>query len=399
MKRIWLISIPAFGAVALALWLLRPGPRETAAKSAPHPPTRPQVPAPLENPPDAALHNPAWDQLSPDPAWTERLLNSFATPGHRDNSLYEFSNSDLPRGTAIATLLEILPALDTRAAVETLGLLAAYHPIEAAETLANHLGATDDPQLAVAIMQTLRAAAKITTAGGRIDYSRSELSSAFECIQQAFRNEITTESPDPARIRVATAAIPEVFPANEGRALLDTLLEAARNSLKQGTLYPLSESDVHALRTELEVAAVDSRDFRKINAHVLDHPETLADENHKARLLEQLANTLIRDDEKEPAATLLSLIEPADAPDASFPRWLEVRRQITGLENINYQSLSPVKTAALIHSGILVPADLAPDTTKSLHGKLIKAAAKLPDPAKRQFVLTAASLLQKSTSS
>ncbi len=82
------------------------------------------------------------------------------------------------------------------------------------------------------------------------------------------------------------------------------------------------------------------------------HPDALAGEEVKARILEQLMITPVRTDELEAVGGLIEKLAPQDAPDDSFVRWLEVKSTVLGALDSDVSRLmrtaSPMQKAALV---------------------------------------------------
>lgn len=321
-------------------------------------------------------------------AWryTERESPPVQATRSDDGAILSFLKSDLKRGEKITTLLTRIRNLPPEQQAPMLDTLASLRPIEAAPELAAMLKQTRDPALAVTLLRTLRAATLATSSENRIDLSDARLAASFELIQSVFRDEFARVENDPVRLRTAVAAINDVFPAEEAKEIFSSL--SKRNPL------PLRESELFGDWLEFSVGAVDGRDFQQISAFIREHPQSVADERVKARVLEQLTVTPIRPDESAHLAPLIDQLAPAEAPDDSFVRWLDVKSRLTGtVADIPalLKSGSPMQKAALIHFGDLDLRTLLDTTTGGvLKNELSTAAAALPESETRDFLQDAA---------
>lgn len=303
-----------------------------------------------------------------------------------DEAILSLLQSDLKRGEKITALLTRIRNLPPEQQAPMLDTLASLRPIEAAQELATMLKHTRDPALAVTLLRTLRAATLATSSENRIDLSDARLSAAFELIQAVFRDEFTRVDSEPARLRAAVAAIADVFPADEAKEIF--------KSLSQRNPLPIGESELFGDWLEFSVGAVDGRDFQQISEYIREHPQSVADERVKARVLEQLTITPIRPDESAHLAPLIDQLAPAEAPDDSFIRWLDVKSRLTGtVADIPalLKSGSPMQKAALIHFGDLDLRTLLDSTAGGvLKNELSTAAAALPESETRDFLQDAA---------
>lgn len=300
-----------------------------------------------------------------------------------DEAVLSLLESDQKRGEKITTLLNRIRNLPPEQQAPMLDTLASLRPIEAAPELAAMLRQTRDPALAATLLRTLRAATLATSSENRIDLSDATLAAAFEIIQSVFRDEFTRTDNDPARLRAAVAAIADVFPADEAKAVFDSL--ARRNP------PPLGEAELFGYWLEFSVGDVDGRDFQQISEFIQAHPQAVADERVKARVLEQLTITPIRPHESAALAPLIDQLAPADAPDDSFVRWLDVRSRLTGITAelpAMWKSATPLQKAALVHFGNPGPID--PATARALKAELTAAAEALGDSEERDFLQEAA---------
>lgn len=315
--------------------------------------------------------------------WAARLRS----PADRDPAIRGFLASDLPRGDKIRTLVALLAELAGGERLLMLDVLASLQPIEAAGELCGMLENTRDPELAARLISTLRAATRITSSENRVDWDDERLSRAFERVQAALRAELGVAAREPERFRAALAAVSDVFPADEANAIFAEL--AADDAA------PLEKSELFGLWLELLVGAVDGRDFQRISEFVRDHPQALADERVKARVLQQLAVTPVRADELDALAPLLDQLAPAPAPDDSFVRWLAVKAQLTGVPPdaaALLRSASPLHKAALVHfGGLAEPLDAG--SARELRRELTEAAAVLPESETRDFLEEAAAAI------
>lgn len=341
---------------------------------------------------------PAWNGMTADPSWLHRLRDAFNNRTDRDGAIRGLMQTGLPRGRKIGTLLELLPELESAERRTALDLLGAFHPIEASARLAALLRETRDPELAVKLLQTLRAATLITSTSGRIDFDDPRLSKAFELIQKTFGDELSSAGDEPDRFREAVAAIPDVFPGDEAMARFQSLADSLAAARDAGRTFPLTETELYGRWLECQAGAVDGRDFRNVTAFIRDHPQAVADEGTKARVLDRLWITPIRADEMAAVAPLIEQLEPNEAPDDSFVRWLDVKSRLTGTGAIDYAALlrsaSPMRKAALIHFGDADPRQvLDRNATEILRRELADAAARLPGSEARDFLESAAAAI------
>ncbi len=318
-------------------------------------------------------------------AWrfTERESPPIQATRSDDEAILSFLKSDLKRGEKITALLTRIRNLPLEQQAPMLDTLASLRPIEAAPELAEMLRQSRDPALAVTLLRTLRAATLATSSENRIDLSDARLASAFELIQSVFRAELSRTDNDPDRLRTAVAAIADVFPADEANAIFKSLAERK--------LPPVNETELFGYWLEFSVGDVDGRDFQQISEFIRGHPQSVADERVKARVLEQLTITPIRPHESAKIAPLIEQLAPKEAPDDSFVRWLEVRSRLTGTAadlSALWKSASPMRKAALIHFGNPGPID--PATARGLKAELTAAAEALEDSEERDFLQDAA---------
>jgi len=324
---------------------------------------------------------PSSHETTATPDWLARLKENAS-----DATLAEFLRSDLERSRKIETLVALIRESTPDRQPALLDVLASLQPIEATRDLAAMLKAARDPKLAVVILRTLRAATLATSSEIRTGLTDKELATAFELIQAVFRDEFTRPPGDPARFRTAVAAIADVFPAEEATAIFKSLAEKKP--------LPLGEAELFGYWLGFSVGAVDGRDFQQITEFVRQHPQSVSDERVKARILDQLAITPIRPDESTQLAPLIDLLAPAEAPDDSFVRWLDVKSRLTGAAAdipALLRSASPMQKAALIHFGN--PGTLDPAGGNALKAELTTAAAALPDSEARDFLEQAAAAI------
>lgn len=387
LKRAALVLVAA----AAVLWINRRIERQDATRA-----TTPHTAEAARSRP--GRENPTWIVAEPDATWSNRLRDAFAGSPDRDNAIRGFIESGLPRETKIQTLMELFPELDPVRRMEALDVLATFQPIEATAMLAEMLANTADPRLAARILQTLRSATLITSSGSPVDLADTELSKAFELIQKTFRGELVRVDGDADRFRAAVAAIPDVFPGDEAERIFESLhaaLDAARES---GRTFPLTETALFGQWLEFSIGAVDGRDFRKVTEFINAHPQALADEGTKARVLNQLKITPVRADEADALAPLIERLEPAEAPDDSFVRWLETKALLTGSGGTDHAALlhsaSPMRKAALIHFGDLdLQQLLNRKAGETLRQELTAAAGKLAESGERDFLESAAAAI------
>jgi hypothetical protein len=378
-------------AAALVMWINRRIERQ-GALPAPNPHTAEST----KSRPDRG--NPRWEVAEPDATWTNRLRDAFAGSPDRDNVIRGFIESGLPRGTKIQTLMELFPELDPARRMVALDVLATFQPIEASAMLADMLANTDDARLAVKILQTLRSATLISSSENPVDLADAELANAFELVQKTFRDELGRVDGDPDRFRAAVAAIPDVFPGDEALRIFESLRAAGDAARENGRTFPLTEAELFGQWLEFSIGAVDRRDFRKVSDFINDHPQALADEGTKARVLNQLRITPIRADEADAVAPLIERLEPAEAPDDSFVRWLETKALLTGSGEIDHAGLlhsaSPMRKAALIHFGDLdLQQGLTRKTGETLKRELTAAAGNSAGPEEKDFLESAAAAI------
>jgi hypothetical protein len=108
--------------------------------------------------------------------------------------------------------------------------------------------------------------------------------------------------------------------------------------------------------------------------------------------------TPIRADEADAVAPLIERLEPAEAPDDSFVRWLETKALLTGSGEIDHAGLlhsaSPMRKAALIHFGDLdLQQGLTRKTGETLKRELTAAAGNSAGPEEKDFLESAAAAI------
>lgn len=286
-------------------------------------------------------------------------------------------------------LMEKLAAAPDSGKPLILDVLATLHPIEMVAPLAAELEKTGDPDIAARILRTLRAATLITSSEERVDLKDPELARAFESIQRVFRNELARDAREPERFREAVATIADVFPGAEAERIFTSLALAREASPET---FPLSEPELFGRWLELQVGDVERRDFGKIRDFVKDHPQAIADERVKARVIEQLSVTSLSADEIPAMTPFLDQLVPAEAPDDSFVRWLEVKQRLTGASvdpEALFQSCGPMRRAALVLYGRWHES-LGNEIQSSLKRGIMEAASSMPESEEKEFLLDAA---------
>ena len=335
--------------------------------------------------------SPAWHGLAADPASLNRLRRGRSV--ERDDEIRSFLAADLPRGRKLGTLLDLLPMLDAAGKSQVLDVMAIFHPIEASARLASMLRETRDSELAVKILRTLRAATLITSLSGRVDFDDPELAKAFELIQRTFGEELSNMDGEAHRFREAMAAISDVFPGEEAVGRFESLEASLAAARREGAGFPLTETELYGRWLEYSMGGVEGRDFRKLNEFLHDHPQAVGDEGIKARVLGLLSVTPLHADEWEAAALLVDGLEPVEAPDDSFVRWLDVKSRFSGPidGSLLLRSASPMRKAALIHFGNLELRNILDrQTGEALRRGLEAAAANPRESEARDFLLDAA---------
>ncbi len=318
-----------------------------------------------------------------------RSVASAESPAGEDLSLRAVLERHPDRMDRLRLLIEKLAAAPDSDKPLILDVLADLRPIEAVDPLAAELENAGDPALAARILRTLRAATLVTSSEERVDLKDPELARAFESVQQVFRDELARPKRDAARFREAVAAIADVFPGAEAERIFASLALAWEASPET---FPLSESDLFGRWLELQVGDVERRDFGKIREFVKDHPQAIADERVKARVIEQLSVTSLSADEIPAMTLFLELLVPAEAPDDSFVRWLEVKQRLTGAAvdpAALFRSCGPMRQSALVLYGRWHES-LSHETQASLKRGLMEAASSMPESGEKDFLQEAA---------
>lgn len=311
-----------------------------------------------------------------------------AAPG---NSLESLLASHPGRLDQIRALLESLKRTPDAEKPAILDTMAGLQPIEATETLIAMLRQTSDGGMAERILQALRAATLITLSENRTNLDDRGLIRALEAIQSVFRDELTRPERDPRRFRAAVAAIADVFPGDEAERwfrTLDASLESSPGA------FPLTEAELLGRWLEFKAGDVDGRDFDRIAAFIREHPESVADERVKARVVDGMDITPVRPEEVRAAAALLDLLAPAAAPDDSYVRWLKVREHVSGerepLAGLLASGDALRQSALVLYGGYDLPRELGLRRVEGLKRDLTAAAEQTADEEARDFIREAA---------
>lgn len=333
--------------------------------------------------------SPAWHEMKADDAWLARLRGSIHDGALNDEVVVGLMRADMPRGVRIRTLMETFPDSSPAVRAQILDLLATLQPIEATPWLIGLLREARDPTQAAKLLETLRAATLATASGIRPCCDSAESQRAFESIQKVFRDVLKHPDADGLRFRAAVAAVSDVFPRSEAMRIFEDIEHRLKRN--PGDI-PLSSAELEGAWLESMAGSVDGRDFNGVMAFVRSHPQALSSEQVKARLCGLLSITPVRADEAAAVAPLIESLEPGDAPDDSYVRWLELKSRLTGTVEpiVPASALSPVRKAALIHFGGLDAGMLDRETSGRLRRELIEAAALLPHSEERDFLETAA---------
>lgn len=272
-----------------------------------------------------------------------------------------------------------------------LDMLASLRPIEAVESLLNLLENTRDPVVAERILQALRAATMVTSSEQKVNLDDRALTASLEAIQAVFRDELAHPEHDAVRFRAAVAGIADMFPGEEAERMFHSML-AARDASSE--TFPISEAEILGRWLEFKVGDVERRNFAEISGFIREHPSAVVDERVKARLVALLDVTSLRADESAGVVRVLELLEPVDAPDDSFLRWLRTKERVTGmrepLANL-WSAATPLRKAALLlYGGYDLPRELPADRLEALKRELQSAADGMPASEERDFLREAA---------
>jgi len=295
--------------------------------------------------------------------------------------------TDVDRRQKIEVLLKRLASASDAEKPAFLDMLASLQPIEAVDSLVNLLGNSRDPVVAERILQALRAATRVTSSEQKVNLDDRALTASLEAIQAVFRDELAHPGHDALRFRAAVAGIADVFPGDEAERMFQSLL-AVRDASPER--FPLQEAEILGRWLEFKVGDVERRNFAEISGFIREHPSAVGDERVKARLVALLDVTSLRPDESAGAARVLDLIEPVDAPDESFVRWLRTKERVTGMREplANLWSVAtPLRKAALLLYGDYdLPRELGAERIASWKHELQSAADALPESEERDFL-------------
>ena len=335
----------------------------------------------------------AADHAADTDEWPARLQHAVGSELPDDVTLQAFAAAPLTRERKIALLVEQLPAATPQSKLALLDLLGALRPIEAVAPLVEMLRREPDAATAARFLDTLRAATQATSPTGGMANDPTEMAVAFEAVQQVFRDELSLRNGAPERLREAITAIADVFPADEAESLFAGLAA----EVAAGVALPLDAPELYGLWLEFRIGSANGRDFHAIDDFVLQHPQALADEGSKLRVIELLE---IAPRPREPAAldSLLTKLEPAPAADDGYVRWLALKSRVTGAADCDplvvVHHVAPLHQAALIHyAGIDFRLALDGAQAAALRDGLIAAAKAAVDPGERAFLAEAAAEL------
>ena len=306
------------------------------------------------------------------------------------------------RADAIARprLLEILAGLlddpDPSVRSNALSLLESRRPYELAEQLAGHLQAARDPHWAAALLSALREATRVEAGAIAERVDERKLADAFEVAQKVFRSELSDPGNHPLRFEEAVYSIADVFPTAEG----DRLFSELDQRLHQPGEPVIKEAKLHGLWLEFKVGAAGGDGYQEIVEFVRSHPRALDHDGTRERLVEllRIAPGPVADG-RDAYDELISMIEPGEAADDSYVRWLALKTGASGGADTDWlrllPTLTPMRQAALIHfAGIDFASSLEAGIRDGVRDQLQRAAEVQTDPGHRAFLHDASASLE-----
>lgn len=331
-------------------------------------------------------------ETSPTPSEWRAALSGGPVP----DDLRRRCNADAIDRTCLIEILDgLLDDPEPLVRANALALLESRRPYELAGRLAGKLRDAREPQWAAALLSALREATRVEAdpASGRVD--ERKLAEAFEIAQEVFRWELRAPGNHPLRFEEAVESIGDVFSAAEG----DRLFAEIDQRLRPEGEPAIQESKLHGLWLEFKVGAAGGTGYEAIVEFIRSHPCSLDQEGTKERLVDMLRIAPVPLPERRHAYDeLISIIEPAEAPDDSYVRWLEVQTNASAGSNGDWirvlPTIPPMRQAALIHfSGIDFGPLLDPPVRISLRDNLRQAAEVQSDAERRAFLHDAAECL------
>lgn len=306
--------------------------------------------------------------------------------------------SDHPeeRPQMLVSLAGLLDDPDPAVRFKALSVLTNQRPCEIADSLAARVRHASDPEWAAALLSALREATRAETGQPAFRVDEGELAGAFEVAQQSFRAELRDPDNHPLRLEEALRSIADVFPADEGDRWFAEIDERQR-----GRRQPvIREAALHALWLEFKVGAAAGSDFGEIVRFVRQHPHALGETGAKERLVDMLRIAPVPPVQaREAYDELVSMIEPDEAVDDSYVRWLNLKSDIAGKGNADWlrllPELPPMRQAALIHfADIDFGRSMDPASRSAVRDRLQRAAETQSDAERRAFLNDAAEALE-----
>lgn len=294
------------------------------------------------------------------------------------------------RGEKIGTLLALLQNSSGRDAEYILDLLSGLLPIEAAESLIAMLHKTNDGPFRAKILATLRSATEITSQPD-IDFSSSKLTTAFENIQSAFREELISPNASSESIREAILDIPSVFPIEEAAQLLAMQGNKLQTAIDQGKSFPVEEHELMGLWVESTIGAVDQPELtEELVNFVRKNPDINLDEMTKARSIELISGIMQSGGEPQQFDNIVDIIKPSASTDSTFAKWTKLQAQIQGNHKVYEEALqseNPLEAAGIVlFTQEDFIASLPGETRKLIQQKLTESASNMSDEEQKVFL-------------
>lgn len=328
--------------------------------------------------------------------WRAALVSGTA---HDDFRSRVAGNPDA-RPRLLDSLAVLLADPDPAVRSKALSVLKTQRPYELAGCLAGHLRDAGDPGWAAALLSALCEATRVETIQPAFRVDERRLATAFEVAQDVFRAELRDPDNHPLRLEEALRSIADVFPADEG----DRWFAEIEQRLRRQQSPVIREAALHALWLEFKVGAAAGSGYGEIVRFVREHPHALDEAGSRERLADMLRIAPMPPaGDREAYDELVSLIEPDEAADDSYVRWLTLKADTSGQGNADWArmlpDLPPMRQAALIHfAGIDFGRSMDPASRSAVRNQLQRAAEAQSDPERRAFLDDAAEVLENRAS-